>query len=583
MISIATGSRSYAPEAGIFDADHFGYNYTGFRAFSRFENQLDGSTVGMITWPGGSLAENATDKFGLEYEGLWNGPASAGNLPELMAFANDSGATLAVVLPTLRYLGRMDDMRADIRDFMTDLLGGAYGPLPEKMVLEVGSEFYSTFRGMPEPARLYGDIADTMIREIQACLDNPSINALGTDLDIAIQGGRNLTEDALLRGELSDETFRSVDMVIHHRFVVMATGVDKSADQIGTILDEWERDSEAAGGDRPELFLGTHNVASYTRGEALGDYLKMLEAQGPMTYDPAVDLAGRTDTEFEQFYQHRLERYDYGAEHPRVLLEMMAEYGAEGMGAAGTYGTDLQHVARLTLNDISGSPVKFVGQDMLDMMGESIRGTNLLQTSLTNDARDDTWVYGYENDDKLVVFLSASDKAPGKVALDISGLGSTYRAVWGDSLTAEVPADWMTRFGIPDNPAVDETPESRSFALGVHEVVTPTIEDGQLTVTLDDPHEVIRLSFAKTNAGAEEIAGFAHGAAVDLSGVAPQPMPMDAYGDLPTVDFQPLDEDGLADDPDDLDAMDDSGFAGSGMAMGLAALLLPFLAMAGAF
>lgn len=581
MISIATGSTSFALKAARFDADHFGYNYTGFRAFSRFENQLDGSNVGMITWPGGSLAENAPDRFGLEYDGLWNGPAAAGNLPELMAFAHERGASLAVVLPTLRYIDRPGDMQADVRSFMTDLLGGAYGPLPERMILEVGSEFYSTFRGMPEPASLYGGIADTMIREIQACLDDPTINALGTDLGIAIQGGRNLSEDEILRGELSDETFRSVDMVIHHRFAVMATGVDKSADQVGDILDAWERDSEAAGGVRPELFLGTYNVASYTRGEAMGDYLKSLEAQSHVTYDPAVDLAGRTDTDFETFYQHRLERYDYGAEHPRVLLEMMAEYGAEGMGAAGTYGTDMQHAARLTYTDVSGAPVKFVGQDMQDMMSESIRGTNLLQISLTNDRRDDIWVYGYENDDKLVVFLSASAKAPGKMALDIRGLGSTYHAVWGDSLTAEVPADWMTRFGIPDNPAVDETPESRSFALGVRQVVMPTIEDGQLMVNLDDPHEVIRLSFAKTAAGAEEIAGFAHGASVDLSGVEAMPMRADAYGDLPMVDFQPLDEDALPEDQDDLQ-IGDSAFGEAGMAMGLA-LLLPFLAMAGAF
>lgn len=581
MISIATGSTSYALKAARFDADHFGYNYTGFRAFSRFENQLDGSNVGMITWPGGSLAENAPDRFGLEYDGLWNGPAAAGNLPELMAFAHERGASLAVVLPTLRYIDRPGDMQADVRSFMTDLLGGAYGPLPERMILEVGSEFYSTFRSMPEPASLYGGIADTMIREIQACLDDPTINALGADLGIAIQGGRSLSEDEILRGELSDETFRSVDMVIHHRFAVMATGVDKSADQVGDILDAWERDSEAAGGVRPELFLGTYNVASYTRGEAMGDYLKSLEAQSHVTYDPAVDLAGRTDTDFETFYQHRLERYDYGAEHPRVLLEMMAEYGAEGMGAAGTYGTDMQHAARLTYTDVSGAPVKFVGQDMQDMMSESIRGTNLLQISLTNDRRDDVWVYGYENDDKLVVFLSASAKAPGKMALDIRGLGSTYHAVWGDSLTAEVPADWMTRFGIPDNPAVDETPESRSFALGVRQVVMPTIEDGQLMVNLDDPHEVIRLSFAKTAAGAEEIAGFAHGASVDLSGVEAMLMRADAYGDLPMVDFQPLDEDALPEDQDDLQ-IGDSAFSEAGMAVGLA-LLLPFLAMAGAF
>ena len=583
MISIETGTTAYAPKAGLFDADHFGYNYTGFRAFSRFDNQLEGSKVGMITWPGGSLAENANGKFGLEYDGLWNGPESAGNLPELMAFARDNDATLAVVLPTLRYADRPDVMRADVRNFMADLLGGAYGPLPEKMILEVGSEFYSTFKGFQNPAQTYGEIADTMIREIQSCLDNPAVNVLGTDLDIAIQGGRSMREDDLLRAELSDETFRSVDMVIHHRFAVMATGVDRSADQIGAILDAWEHDSEAAGGERPELFLGTYNVASYTRGEALGDYLKALEAQGDVTDDASVDLAGRTDDAFEAFYQTRLERYDYGAEHPRVLLEMMAEYGAEGMGAAGTYGSDMQHVARLTSTDVNGAPVKFVGQDMLDMLAESVDGTHLLKTSLTNDAQDDTWVYGYENDDKLVVFLSASGKAPGKLALDIAGLGSTYHTVWADSLTAAVPEDWMARFGIPDNPHVDETPESRSFALGVRAAVVPTIEDGQLTVQLDDPPEVIRLSFAKTDAGAQEIAGFADGPAVDLDGVHAVPMLMDAYGDLPAVDFQPMDDDDLNDDEDDLSQMDEAGFAGSGMALGLAAIMLPLLAMAGGF
>ena len=33
--------------------------------------------------------------------------------PELMAYARDNGATLAVVLPTLRYAGRDAAMRAD--------------------------------------------------------------------------------------------------------------------------------------------------------------------------------------------------------------------------------------------------------------------------------------------------------------------------------------------------------------------------------------------------------------------------------------------------------------------------------------
>ena len=585
MITIDTGRAAYVPEARVFGEDHFGYNYTGFRALSRFDSQMDGSHVGMITWPGGSLAENATDKYGLEYDGLWNGNGAAGNLPELMALAKESGATLSVVLPTLRYAGDLDTMRAHVHDFMADLLGGAYGPMPDRMVLEIGSEFYSTFRGTANPAQLYGNIADNMIREIHTCLTDPSINALGSDLDIAIQGGRNLAEDAMLRDALEDDTLRNVDMVIHHRFSVQATGVDKSADQIHDILDAWEHDAEAVGGERPELFLGTYNVASCTRGEALGEYLKTLEGQNHMTYQPAVDLAGRTDADFEEFYQHRLERYDYGAEHPRVLLEMMSEYGAEGMGAAGTYGTDLQHAGRLSYTDAQGAPVKFVGQEMLDMMSESIDGTHLLKISLTNDARDDVWAYGFENDDKLVLFLSASDKAPGKLALDIDGLGSTYHSVWADSLTAKVPEDWMARFGITDNPLVDETPESRTYALGIRSEVTPTFDQGELSVTMDEPHEMIRLSFAKTAAGAEEIAGYAEGTGHDLhEAVAAHPelMQFGALDDMPMVDFQPLDDAQDDDQDHDLHAdLEAAGMEAGGMALGLAALVLPLLALAG--
>lgn len=517
-ISIQTGSSAYVEEANTFTEADFGYNYTGFRAVDRFDNQLEGSTVGLITWPGGSLAENCASKYGLEYDGLWNGNSTAGNLPELMALANESGAGLSIVLPTLRYMDNMDQMRSDIHDFMTDLLGGAYGPLPHKLIFEIGSEFYSTFGAQPNAAAVYGTVANGMIEEIHACLADPMVNILDTDLDIAVQSGRSMAEDDVIRAHMSDESFQTIDMVIHHRFALAATGIDRSATQMGNILDAWEVDAEAAGGHRPELFLGTYNVASYTRGEALRDYTAYMADHGHPIDADSIDMDHRTNVSFENFYQSQLDVRDYGAQHPRFMLEAMAEYGAEGMGAAGTYGSDMQHAGRLTFTDVDGNSVKFVGQEMLDMMAESIDGTELLKISVTNDAGDDVWVYGYENDDKLVLFLSADDTPPGKLSLDIGGLGSTYKSVWGDSLTAKVPDDWMTRFGVTDNARVDESPEAQSYAVGVRAGVQPTVSGDSITVNLDQANEVLRLSFAKTDVGAAEISTWALGDEVALTG-----------------------------------------------------------------
>lgn len=588
QLSVATGQSAIVAGTQPYDAYDFGYNYTGFRAFDRFESQLAGSKVGLITWPGGSLAENAPGLFGLEYDGLWNGGTAQADLPELMEAANAQGAGLSVVLPTLRYMGRIEDMREDIRGFMSDLLSGHYGPLPDRMIIEIGSEYYATFAKVPDGPAEYARVANAMIEEINAALDDPAINRLGADVEIAMQAGRGMAEDEIIRDGMSDTALRSIDMLIHHRFSPTAEGVDGSADEMGRVLDAWERDATEAGGERPDLFLGTYNVASFTRGEALRDYIAAMKAKGMAIAADDIDMDGRTDTDFEKYWQSRLERYDYGGEHPRVLLEMLSEYGAEGMGAAGTYGSDMLHPGRFTSTDADGQPVKFVGQDMLDMMAESIDGTKLLKISLTNEAGDDVWVYGFESRDKLVFFLSADETPPGQVTLDLSDFGA-YRAVWGDSLTAKVPDDWMDRFGIADNAAVDETAESRSYALGVREGIVPRVGAGGVTVSLDQPDEVIRLAFAKTQAGAEEIASWSDGAMVELG---PQ---VDHTGDdgeggedgvdrSDLIQFLPRRSDADGDDPAFADDQedDDSGAFGASLAeFGLGGVLaaLPALLM----
>jgi hypothetical protein len=285
-------------------------------------------------------------------------------------------------------------------------------------------------------------------------------------------------------------------------------------------MDAWSAQSTALGGDAPELFLNGYGVGSYTRVDAMMEYLADDAAAGGSLTEADLDEAGRSHTDFETFWQHELTKRDYGAEHPRLILEMLAEYGAEGATSAVSYGTDVVHPGRLSQTDSQGVSQEFVGQDLMDMMAESVQGTTLLDFSLGNDRTDEVWSYGFENADKLVIFLSADSTPPEGVTVNFAGLGTTYRQVAVDSLTSQVPQDWMARWGVIDNPAVDETPEAQTYAIGVQTAVTPDLGAEGVSLRFSAANEVIRLSFAKTDAGAAEIAGYSEGPLVDLTPLA---------------------------------------------------------------
>lgn len=264
---------------------------------------------------------------------------------------------------------------------------------------------------------------------------------------------------------------------------------------------------------------------------------------------------------------------------------MLSEFHGEGMTAASSFGTDMVHPGRLSLTDVNGVAQDFVGQDLLDMMAESVIGTKSLAVNLTNDRGDEVWTYGFENDDKLVVFLSTDNTPPGSVTLRLAGLGSVYRQVSAEGLTASVPEDWMTRFGIIDNPNIDESPEGTSFAIGERTALTPRFANGELTVDVSAPNEVIRLSFAKTEAGALDIAGFSDAPVLELAegwvdadaADAPAMMRFAAPTDLPMV---PMDEEPAAMPEDAHDGQDGGGGDGGG---GFLLALMPLLFLLGGF
>lgn len=553
------GPAAYANPSEPISSLSFGARYISYNNEGRFLSQTNDLDPGMIVWPGGTLAETREDRYGFDFDDLYNPATNKPGLSEMMAIANDQGAGLSVILPSARYVGDLGGLQNDLEGFLAKLLGGGFGRLPDPMILELGNEYFANFSGSNAAAQ-YGDIADLMVTEISLALADPTVNTAGVDLTIAIQTGKNAGEDAVIRDALSDLSLSNVDMITHHRFAYQPQGIDGRIDDLEATVAHWEQDVLGAGGDKPDLFVSAWNTVTLTRNGVLKMYVDEEAARGN-TIDPdSVDLDGRTTLAFERYWQNELSNAAYGQEHAAYLLESFASYAEAGMDAGSVYGIDLIHPGRLSWRE-DGVDHEFVGADMLEMIYESVGGTHVIETQDAYDPRDPVTIYGFENDDKLVVFLAAGDRAPGDILLDLDGMGTDLRSVHVERLTSETPADWKAIFGIPDNAQVDETPEGDSYAMGLREAVTPVLTGGGLALDLEDPHEIMRLSFAKTSKGASEIAGFSQGKALDL-------------GVLPVVETVEQDLDLSTGDDGDLDTAALIGEAAGGGGMGAMLLLV---------
>lgn len=557
LMQINTGMDAQVAGVKPVDGADLGVRFSSFRALDRFDAQTDGINFGLISWPGGSLAEASPDRFGLHHPGLYNPAFGQADLTDMMDFARAHDAGLAIVLPTARYAGNEPLMREEVGNFMADLLSGSYGPLPKQLVFHIGSEHYLHFNSFGAGAAgEYGKVAAAMVEEITGWLSDPLVNQNGIDIDLAVQAGRTLADDTAIRDAFDGDLLAEVDMVLHHRYPGNAEGVDFTLKQFSPIFDAWKADVVAAGGDLPELNLGEWNVASVTRDEALTKYIRDMKAEGLTVKRGDIDLVGRSDTDFENYWQDLLATRDYGIEAPRLYLELFSEYQAEGMGAGSLHAWDMMHAGRASYMDATGPPLRFIGAEMFDMMAESVEGLTVMDISTRNSRfSDDLWTYGYENDDRLVLFLSADEDASiGEVTLAVEGLDRGYAAIWVESLTAKVPEDWMTRFGIPDNPEVDESHEANTYALGHREDLAFRLNADKLTFAVNRPGEVVRVIVARTPEEAQAVAEFA--GAPDLlrdpdlaKETAPLPPPGQSQIALPVAEEETTEPQEPADPP----------------------------------
>lgn len=568
-VTISTGADAYVgPESGI-DADLFGFRYSAYRSFERFEEQTAESHVGVIGWPGGHLVEHRSDVFGLEFaeDGLANPASSFPSVAKIMQFAMETNHGIAITLPTIAWIDDPDGLRTQVGVFFRHLLSGDFGPTPDNVIIELGSEYYGHAEdvGMTADAlaQIYGEIASIMIDEIRAVEGDPSLNTLGVKVQVAVQAGRDAASADLVIDGMTDEALTEIDYVIMARMPLNFGGIDRTMEVYDQTLDTWTDAVVDAGGDPPEVFMTSFNVASPTRDEALRAYVETMADQGTTVDPDDVDMAGRTDASFEQFWQDRIERFDLGFDQPKMLMELFAEFHELGATSGTAFGVDQLHPGRLSFEDEAGTPVSMIGMDFLNFLYESVDDTRLLAASVANSPRTENPIYAFEGEHHTTIFVMGG-REPGEVELDIEGLERDYTRAYVDTLTPVVPDNWMSRYGITDNPAVDETHEAETYAEGVEGSQTPDFRDGNMLVRVEEPGQVVRIVLTHSAQGEAEVESWvgSPAASVDL---------VEEFADDPDNPDDP-------DPPDEGDDGSDGGGDGGGM---IFLLLLPLLALAG--
>jgi len=489
--------------------DFFGGVYSGYRSILRFDFAVDSAGLSNIRWPGGAVSEKEDSWYGFQYPDLVDPDSNKAGLSDVLAYAVENELPLTVIIPTVIFSGSESTGRQELRNFLEKLKSGDLGELPPKLVLELGNEYYAQEEFKNNPAA-YGNVINELLLEFRDFLaDNP--NAFPeTEVSVAAQSGRNVTENSAILNEISESAVAAIDMLVAHRF---SWGLNDAGSKIADVESAIEAWIDAGADPAVDLFISAWNVASWTRSEALSDYQNTYDQIFGIMLDLSeIDEANRANTSFERFWQtgvligpngeevatkFGLANRDYGLSQASAMIEVVSQYISIGADFSSLYGIDHPYPGHVSFgNDI------FVGGSILSMLAETLPNMWYVETGLTNyrPANEseyvNTWVFA--NDERAAIYLSANDfnelEGPLEQYFDLSTLERVISNIEIRSLTSESSTNWMDLYGIVDNENIDETPESLVYEYGVITDFgdTPWTQDG-LSISFAEDYQVFEI------------------------------------------------------------------------------------------
>lgn len=547
--------------------DLFGADMLRFRGTDNFEITAEEAGVGRIRWPGEGIVDprpadtrwiNEYDAdgvptayvFDLKHDNIIDTTGwPRDGLREAMEYAVAAEMGFSMLVPEERYMKVDVDatnpadvfsidftrVEADLTVFLNRLLEGHFGPVPADFTVQLGQEYYTgpladlvSTQGFDHQSRMEatGALYNFMAGFIKDHVASKTANGQNPDnveVGVAVQIGRFLrapegdpafgsSDDvAILAAQFDAAGAAAVDELLFQRYVPRLEGAadglsdGPAAQSLDAALDVWaDRITGLGLSHDPEITVGWAKSA-YTRSEARADYT------GSVTQEA---FQNRTNEDFERFYQSHLEdRHDLGEKLPSMMLEFLDELITAGVNNGFYYGFDTQYVGALTRTDVNGAPVTLLGGTFFSWLTEELVGQVRVGHDLDATRQADTAnIYTFANDQEISVFLAANVLTGGHLShqLDLAQLIQAFgplRLDTAQSLTAEIPEDWRTRFGVADLDAQFgagfQDAEAQAFAVarmdpgGALPEAASHLSGGILTTEFQQDFEVAGLSFVR--------------------------------------------------------------------------------------
>ncbi len=407
--------------AETIDHSWFGAVQTGFHSFDGFEESAEALNLGLVRWPGGTLAEKRTEVYGMEHEGLFdatdlwatNPNRDRPDLVHSLEYSVENNMDFAMIIPTARYADDIELGEAHLRSFLDDLFTGEYGALPDKFTLELGNEYKALpeFRDNPE---LYGEISSRFAEVIAEAKDLYLTDEESSGVNVAVQMGINSEHNEAIIGQFSDEALEVTNSLVFHSLPISMRNLNKdNEDENGmnryeiaeSFAEEWRSAITGAGGNSdPDLFMSAWTV-------------------GGSTNDPD---------------RISLEWHEFGARSSSVAVDQVAGYSSVGVDSAAIWGVDVNNLNTVTSTESGELELSHTGE-IFRMMADSLVGKTYVGEFRPSSRDDLVMTHTFTDGTELTTYVGINERSSenDEVLLDFGG-ANNIQLVHAEMLSTEL-------------------------------------------------------------------------------------------------------------------------------------------------
>lgn len=427
----------------VIESDFFGGNHLFLYDYSdgTFPEKVEYLNITLLRYPGGAMTEWEFDVN--DPDAVPEGEQRE-TLSEFLSYVGQNAITPVLVLPIKKYIAEgvpIEQAALEISNFVKRVTSGEFGDVKIDM-FEIGNEF--SWGDDSVSASDYGAYASAFALAIKEASEYEVDVAVQTgthwsNASIAIEDNNQIMAEFELAG-----AFEAVDILVAHFY---PANIGNVADRLAVALpDQVVNDWEAATGKSLEIFISEWNTET--------------------SYTPA----------FSEFY---------GLAHAAAMIEMVSEMAKAGVDMSAVWAIQQNTLTELTAWE--GVDKVRIGGEIFRMLSQSTVGTSAVDIPQDVIGGGQVLLHAFENETKLVVFLSAQDiinnSSPYTVDLNIESFGSNFKYVWGEKLSTYAS----------NILSANAVPKVTNFfpSLGIDG------SNSSVSVTFEGDYEVIKLVFIK--------------------------------------------------------------------------------------